>query len=75
MSKTKGQTKKASLLEASFNIISGAAIAFAITQLLGPLIGYHIAPSSNLMLTTILTLVSVGRSYVWRRIFEGKVKR
>lgn len=75
MPKTRGQTRKASLLEASFNIISGAAIAFAITQILGPLLGYHITPTSNLMLTIILTTVSVIRSYVWRRIFEKRTRR
>jgi hypothetical protein len=69
------QSKKSSLIESSLNVVSGAAIAFMTTQLVGPLLGYHINPTSNLILTSILTVVSVIRGYFWRRCFENRMGR
>lgn len=66
------QTKKHSLMEASLNILSGSCIAFTITQL-GTLLGFWmISPGSNLALTSILTIVSIVRSYFWRRTFNKR---
>lgn len=64
------QSKKHSLLEATANIASGAVIAFTITQT-GSYLGFWvITTKGNFLLTTILTFVSLLRSYIWRRIFN-----
>lgn len=64
------QSKKHSLLESLANILSGSIIAFCTTQV-GSLIGlWSISPSKNLLLTIVLTFVSLGRSYIWRRVFN-----
>lgn len=64
------QNKKHSLIESALNILSGSIVAYALTQL-GSWIGlWHITPGGNLLLTGILTLVSLGRSYLWRRVFN-----
>jgi hypothetical protein len=31
---------------------------------------WDISPGKNLLLTSILTVVSLGRSYLWRRVFN-----
>lgn len=72
------QTKKGSIVEAGANILSGMIIAFVLTQLLvylSPHISWldvNISISSNGMLTIILTVVSVVRTYTWRRYFNNK---
>jgi len=64
------QNKKHSLLESSLNILSGSVIAYTVTQL-GSFVGmWDISPGKNLLLTSILTVVSLGRSYLWRRVFN-----
>ena len=64
------QSKRHSLFESVANVISGSMIAFSTTQL-GSLIGlWSISPSKNLLLTIVLTFVSLGRSYLWRRVFN-----
>ncbi len=76
-----GQSKKLSGLEACLNTFSGMVIAFSISQLaciLTPTIQKYISKDfvwdinykSNIVITIILTIVSVGRSYVWRRYFN-----
>lgn len=64
------QTRRASLTESMANIGVGAIISILVTQVLGHIMGYNISIESNLLLTGVLTVVSVGRSYVIRRLFE-----
>ena len=67
----KGQPKHHSLIEQFFNILSGAVIAFCITQYVFVPIGLlDIAPANNVVLTVSLTFVSIARGYIWRRIFN-----
>lgn len=66
------QSKKQSIMESMLNMISGACIAFTITQI-GSIMGFwDISPESNVGLTITLTVVSVIRSYYWRRLFNKK---
>ena len=77
----KGQSKKHSLLEAVMNIGSGMLIAFTLSQLFTIYeesiqlyfysdFHWNISASSNLIVTVVLTIVSICRSYIWRRIFN-----
>ncbi len=66
-----GQSKKHSVLEAAINIASGMVIAFLVTQFFAvPILGITISLAQNSVLTIILTIISITRSYVWRRIFN-----
>lgn len=79
------QSRKHSMLESCANVASGMLIAFAISQLahmFEPQIqryvwhgfSWGISTGSNAIMTTVLTVVSVLRSYAWRRHFNGRVK-
>jgi hypothetical protein len=64
------QNKRHSLLESALNIFSGSFIAYSLTQA-GSWAGlWSISPGGNLLLTSVLTVVSLLRSYLWRRIFN-----
>ena len=65
------QTRKGSLLEATLNIGSGFIVAMLTWQLVAaPLFGYKVTLQDNFWLTMIFTVVSVVRSYFWRRLFN-----
>jgi hypothetical protein len=70
------QLKRHSVLEALLNTFSGMLIAFTISQvacMLSPHIPgfkWDISVGSNIIMTTILTVVSILRSYFWRRTFN-----
>ena len=36
-----------------------------------PMFGFYPAFSENLLITTIFTIVSIIRSYIWRRVFNA----
>ncbi len=65
------QTRKGSVLEVLLNIGSGFIVAMLTWQLLAaPLYGYKVTLYDNVGLTTIFTVVSMVRTYIWRRIFN-----
>lgn len=64
------QTKKGSLLEVALNILSGYLIAWIIGIWIYPLFGFAVTNKQNTILTLIFTLVSIIRSYFWRRLFN-----
>lgn len=65
------QSKIDSLLEALTNIAIGAFIALLAQLLWFPVIGKHFTLSENLLTTLVFTLVSFGRSYAIRRVFNS----
>jgi hypothetical protein len=68
------QTRKGSLIEASINIGSGFFLSFLLWQFVAaPLFGYEVTFLDNLGLTSIFTVASIIRSYVWRRVFNHLV--
>lgn len=70
------QSKLESAIEALLNIGSGFVVAMLVWQLVAaPLWGYEVTLLDNLGLTTLFTVVSLVRSYIWRRIFEGRIRR
>ena len=65
------QTRRGSLVE----VVSGTAVAFAISLILqhcvvDPLWNLNTSFFENLSITVLFTVVSVARSYVWRRFFN-----
>lgn len=65
------QSKRGSLVE----VVSGTAVAFLISLFLQHCVVdpvWHLNTSfvQNLSITALFTVVSVARSYVWRRLFN-----
>jgi hypothetical protein len=69
------QTKTESAIEATLNIGSGFIISLVVWQLLAGYYGYDMPLSRNVEITTIFTLVSLTRSYIWRRLFNWRTRR
>jgi len=65
------QTRKGSLVEAGLNIVIGFTINYVANLLIFPLFGMHISPGNNLLMGLIYTGISLARSYVIRRWFNG----
>lgn len=66
------QSKIDSALEALTNIAIGAGVALTAQLVWFPIIGKSFTITENLMTTAFFTLVSFVRSYVIRRLFNGK---
>jgi hypothetical protein len=65
------QTKSGSLFEAICNTMSGFCIAWCLTQWMFPTIyGLELKPYQSLTITTIYTVISIFRTFLWRRIFN-----
>lgn len=65
------QTRMWSLCEAVVNIGTGMVVGFSATQFIAvPFLGVEITPWQNVELTILITILSVLRSYVYRRIFN-----
>jgi len=62
------QTKLESWIEIFFNYLSGFIIAYLTYDLL--IMPSPVLKNSPLMVTTIFTVISIVRSYVWRRFFN-----
>lgn len=77
------QSRKHSFLESCLNVLSGMMIGFGVSQLAHecePQIQQYIwsgfewklSVGSNLIMTTVLTIISVARGYAWRRYFNRR---
>jgi hypothetical protein len=64
------QPKLHSLLEAVFNTLSGFVLSFFVGLYLYPLFGFPVSPGQNLVITSVFTVLSIARSYLWRRLFN-----
>ena len=66
------QTRKQSLCEAMLNIGSGFIVAYIIWIAIVPLIWPHLKSNYNeaFGLTSLFTIASIIRSYIWRRVME-----
>ena len=65
------QTRLMSFVEAWANILVGFGVAFCTQILVFPLFGLHASVADNLGIGAIFTAVSLVRSYVLRRWFNG----
>lgn len=69
------QSKLGSALETILNIGSGFVLSMLIWQLIAnPWFGYSVSLIENIGLTSIFTVVSITRSYLWRRFFNNREK-
>lgn len=64
------QSRTQSALETTLNIGSGYLLAMATQAVLYPLYGIHTSVSQDAGIAAVFTVVSLVRSYVWRRIFN-----
>lgn len=68
----RGQSRKHSAMEAICNVGSGMLIAWCMMQfVLAPALNINITPSENGIVTIVLTVVSMARGYLWRRLFNA----
>lgn len=64
----KGQSRIASFVESSVNILIGFWINFFANLWILPLFGFHVTMSQNFQIGAIYTVISIIRSYVIRRV-------
>jgi hypothetical protein len=70
------QTRLLSLIESLVNVGSGFIISLVLWQwLVAPAFGYEVTIGTNLALTSIFTVTSVARGYLWRRFFARNLHR
>jgi hypothetical protein len=67
------QSRLGSLIEACINVLIGFSINFVANLVILPLIGFHITAGQNLFIGVLYTVISVARSYVIRRWFNGRL--
>lgn len=65
------QTRTGSLVESLANIAIGFGINWAANMLVLPLFGFHVTGSQAFGIGVIFTVISLIRSYVLRRWFNG----
>lgn len=63
------QKRRHSLLEALANTFSGFLVSLATAAYVFPLFGFHSTMKENISITLIFTIISIIRSYAWRRLF------
>ena len=70
------QSKLESLVEASLNTASGFVVSLLVWQwVVAPLFGLPVDWAMNFWITGIFTVVSILRSYIWRRLFNAGINR
>ena len=70
--KTK-QSKKHSLIEASINVLSGLVLSVLTWKLIiSPVFKIYPDNSQVVWISAIFTIISIIRSYFWRRFFNRK---
>lgn len=70
------QSRLESIIEQWVNVGSGFLVSLFVWQfIVAPWKGYTVTMQDNLDITTLFTLVSVTRGYVWRRFFNADLHR
>ena len=64
------QSRAMSLIESLANVAVGYGVAVVTQILIFPIFGLHKTLAQNLLMGAIFTVVSIGRSYALRRLFE-----
>lgn len=65
------QTKLGSFVEALVNTLVGLVFAFAAQSVMFAVSGIHATATQNLIVVIGMTVVSVVRTYIIRRVFNG----
>ncbi len=66
------QTNKMSLIESVTNTIAGFIVSLCIQLIIYPLMDIPVRFDQNLAITSVFTIISIGRGYAIRRIFNRK---
>lgn len=70
------QSRLGSAVESVLNVGSGFVVgALLWSFVIAPLWDYDVTLLDSLGIPAIFTVVSVARTYVWRRFFEGRLRR
>jgi len=64
------QSRLSSFVESLVNVAVGMVIALIVQALLYASMGIEVTHSQNFVIVTVLTIVSVARSYLLRRAFN-----
>jgi len=64
------QSRAMSLVEAMANVLVGYGVAVVTQILIFPIFDLHTTLAQNLKMGAVFTVVSIGRSYLLRRLFE-----
>jgi len=64
------QSRRMSFVEAIANVAVGYGVAVTTQVLVFPVFGLQASLADNLLIGAIFTVVSIGRSYLLRRVFE-----
>ena len=65
------QSRRMSLVESFANVGVGYGIAVATQSVVFPVFGIHVTLADDLAIGAVFTVVSLIRSYLLRRAFEG----
>lgn len=65
------QSRLMSLVEATTNVLVGFVLALATQMAIFPVFGLAVTLPQNVVIGSVFTAVSVVRSYLLRRVFEG----
>lgn len=66
-----GQSRRASFAESLLNDAIGYGVALASQLIVFPLYGINVPLSTNIAIGAWFTAISIARSYVVRRLFNG----
>lgn len=70
------QSQKESWIEAGLNTLSGFVVSYFVWALIvAPLFDLPITHTVNFLITSIFTMTSLLRSYLWRRFFNAELNR
>lgn len=64
------QSRRHSFLEAWLNTLSGFVLSLLLGHFLFPAMGWKLTFGDNLTVTGVYTVVSIARTYCWRRAFN-----
>lgn len=64
------QSRKASMVEAVANMLSGMLVSYLAGLVIYPMLGWQVSPSTNFLAVFLFTILSLIRSYLWRRFFN-----
>lgn len=64
------QSRKASLVEAFANMASGMLISYLAGLVIYPMLGWQVSAGTNAVAVGLFTIISLIRSYLWRRFFN-----
>lgn len=64
------QHRAHSFLEACMNTLTGFFVTLFAQEIIYPIVGLHTTGNQNFVLAVFFTLLSIIRSYLWRRLFN-----